>query len=199
LPAADQAMSAAAGETRAFAALTSLSERIDDEEARITLEAALRDLEQANTERNELRDRAVRALIGQGAFLAHKIRMDRRRVEVVEKAVAAYARELDAVRERLAPERLRENEEELERLREREDRLRADVDATVTAYGDAVITVAQDYSQEVIAPQLNAANVEMAARNIHYMMRYAGQFVTHVAQHQQGSAGIDEWVEEIVR
>jgi hypothetical protein len=199
LPAADQAMNAAAGEREAFAALAALSQRTEDEQIRTTLEAALRDLEQANAERNELRDRAVRALIGQGAFLAHKIRLDQRRVEVVEQALAAYVRELDSVRERLAPEQLRANEEELERLRERQERLQADVGATITAYGDVVITIAQDYSQELIASQLNAARVEIAARDIGYMIRYAEQFVTHVAQHQQRSGGIEDWVEEIVR
>ena len=200
----DAAEGAAPLLSKALDALTTVSQDTSDAALRTKLQTVLRDLEQATTLRNDMRDRAVRALLRVGAFLGNKIKTDKARLRSIERAIEGVALPaLERLRKRVqgrpdAVAILDEAERKVREMRERQTGLQRAAGSTLSYYGDMVVTVASDYSPQVVAPQLEAVKVEFGAKKSDYLVPYAKLFAKHLDEYREfGSADTSKWVREI--
>jgi hypothetical protein len=69
--------------TTARGTIYNVAQQLPDDKLRAQLETSMRALEKAHTEINEIQDRAVKALIRQGAFLASSVEKSYRRVRAI--------------------------------------------------------------------------------------------------------------------
>jgi hypothetical protein len=206
LPAADSAQLSSRQEAAALTTLDAVTRGMTDGEAKATLELVARDLQQAITERNDARDRAVRALVSLGAFFGNKLRTDQTRLNSVDRAITEVAlpafRELEQrVQGRAdAAEVLARAQEQLDQMYEQRGQVQEGLDTALSYYGNMVITVAGDYSADVITRQLAAAKVEFEAQNSGYLGAYADIFVGHIEEFRRlGAADTARWLDDILK
>ena len=192
-------------ELKAMTALSAASRETADEELRAKLQTALADLEQAITERNDSRDRAVRALVRMGAFLGNKIRTDQVRVRSVERAIDDVSiPALDRLRKLVegrddGPQLIATAEKKLELMRKGLAGIEENARLTLSYYGDTVITVARDHSVAVVTPQLEVVKVEFEGKRNSYLIPYAELFVKHLTEyHDSRTADTARWLREII-
>jgi len=213
LPAPDTGTEAGQLEQRAVASLSNLTGQMSDSAMQQELSQALATLEQAATERNEIRDRAVRALLRVGAFLGAQLRSDHRRMgallqtlEITEDNLA----QLTDLRQRAnaagnreavarADQAIDNARTSLAGMQERQANFQADLDRTESLYGDTVEDMAGDYSMTVLEPQMAALQVELQEAGLTELSELASLFTRHIADFQTtGRLPLDDWIAEIV-
>ncbi|MAU62607.1 MAG: hypothetical protein CMI62_17970 [Parvibaculum sp.] len=212
LPAPDLEADASSAQREALARLSNVTEQTDDKLARQQLERAIQQLETARTEQNDVRDRAIRALLQSGAIIGNKVKTDPvliTRTEIVLQEMGenlARANELlsqaesagDAARAQRARTVIAKLQSEMETRERRIEALRADSQTTVASYSDLVYSVSSDYSLNLIAPQLEALVVDYRAKGFEYLIPFAQLFVGHVeALRSTGNIDRETWSQEL--
>jgi Sulfatase-modifying factor enzyme 1 len=211
LPAGDAATAVTRQENQALAAIDSASRETQDRELQARLRAALTALEQASTERNEARDRAVKSLVQTGAIFGVKVRSDRVRLHTIEDALRSadracgelerIARQAEASHDPAASQARQALKKAIEQ-RERIDANRREVlqqlESSMSFYTDLVITVATDHPPPVVQPQLEAVKVEFTTKRNGYLVPAADLFFRHMEDYRR-SRRIDRerWLNEI--
>ncbi len=199
LPIADAQAEQANKERKAFAALEQARQQAQGTALKGQLDAALTALEQANTERNDVRDRAVRAILQSGAIIGNKVSADaklansiRRALSIAEKAItrledlqrqavsqgktASAQQAVDAITKRRA---------DLERRMGQLAKVEQDRDNTLSSYLDLVFGVADDYSSAIVSAQLEVLIAGFQSKKFTYLIKPAEVFAAHVDQYRQ--------------
>ncbi len=212
LPAPDVEAESATAQREALVQLTNVSEQTDDKLVKDQLESAIQQLEAARTEQNDIRDRAIRALLQSGAIIGNKVKTDPiliARTELVlqemsanlsrTKQLLAQAEDAgDAARAQRARLVVAQLETELETRKQRILSLQSDSQTTVTSYSDLVYSVSSDYSLPLVAPQLEALVVDYQAKGFDYLIPFAQTFVSHVEQFRvDGNLSRDTWSQQL--
>lgn len=193
-------------ETRqALAALDTVTQETEDDTRRAELELVKRDLEKAYAANTEARNRAVKALIRMGAFLGNKVRTDKVRVDSIDNAINLARTEFENLRKRItgrsdAGQILAETEEKLAKMENARAAVHQSLANSLSYYGDMVIDVAGDYTDDTIIPQLQVLKLEFEAKQSQYLIAYADVFVNHINVYQKsGRADTDKWLEDILQ
>jgi formylglycine-generating enzyme required for sulfatase activity len=189
---------------QAMATLNTVANETKDENVRAELEIVQRDLEKAHTEINATRDRAVKAMIRMGAFLGNKVKTDNVRLNSIDQAITLARSDYERLREQVQGKRnaeqvLNEAKSQIGEMEKGRESVQTSLKNSLSYYGDMVIDVANDYSKEVIDPQLEKLKVEFRAKKIEYLIYYADLFVSHLkAYHESGKADTAEWLSKIL-
>jgi hypothetical protein len=162
-----------------------------DGEARRRLTAIKKDFEASIARRNEQQDRAVRAAIRLGAFLARKIKDDQRRVSGIRQALKgveeAQAKGFD-VGGRI---------ESYGQSLEAGERILAQ---TLRYYADTVIRTVLDYPVEVVSQQFDQLALELANRDLRGLLPFAELYLDHAIDYERTKVPEAEiWKDEIIR
>lgn len=212
LPAPDVEAESASAQREALVRLTNVSDQTDDELVKAQLESAIQQLEAARTEQNDIRDRAIRALLQSGAIIGNKVKTDPiliARTELVLQEMAgnlARTKQLlvqaeaagDTARAQRAQLVVAQLEIELENRRQRILSLQSDSQTTVASYSDLVYSVSSDYSLPLVAPQLEALVVDYQAKGFEYLIPFAQTFVQHIEQFRtDGELSRDRWSQQL--
>ena len=208
LPSPDAAGATADDQRAAIAAVANVAKSVEDKTLRDQLDAARLGFERVSAERNEVRNRAVKALVRTGAIFANKVKTDEVRLSAVEKAKEAADGLRDRIRARLldaqaagqADQAARMQTafdtagEQIAKISENLDQLRGGRDRSLAYYADIVVSVASDYSVQVVSPQLDALHVEFELKKIKYLIPYADLFVAHISEYRRtGKANVEAW------
>ncbi|MEE8270960.1 MAG: SUMF1/EgtB/PvdO family nonheme iron enzyme [Alphaproteobacteria bacterium] len=205
LPDPDRAQLTGQREVAALATLDDVITRTADAQDLAALETVSRDLRQALTERNDARDRTLRALLSLGAFMGNKLRTDQIRLRSVDRAINVA---ISAIEELViivegqpnAAAILADAQQQVDQMYGQRTGLEDQLGFSLSYYADMVITLASDYSDAVVRPQLDGLKVEFAARDSGYLASYAELFVGHLAEYRaQGRADTDKWLGDILR
>ncbi len=198
----------------AFAALELASKEAENERIRTQLEDALSNFRSVSAARNEIRDRAVRALIQSGAILGEKVDTDARLVASIEGAVKITRASIDRLTKIIQETRDTGRQADTQRAIQVRDKAETELrrqtasldDAqqrrqiTTSAYTDLVFNVATDYSLEVVAPQLEALILELGERELNFLIRFAQLFVSHLEKYRQtGAIDAEQWTRELTK
>jgi hypothetical protein len=162
---------------------------------RAKLELIQRDVQQAHTRINEARGRAVRALVRMGAFLAKRVGTDQKRVEGIEKIADLAQAKLERF-ERQAQGRTDEArivakaqsqlQEKMAKWQATLDAVRVSLENTLSYYGDMVINVARDYTDQEVLGELGLVKTEFRVKQNDYLIAYAERFVDHILAYRRG-------------
>ena len=208
LPAPDSADQTADDQRAAIAAVANVAKSVEDKTLRDQLDAARLGFERVSAERNEVRNRAVKALVRTGAIFANKVKTDEVRLSAVEKAKERADALRDKIRARLLDARTAGQADKVARMQSALDRaggqiakisknldqLREARDRSLAYYADIVVSVASDYSVQVVSPQLDALHVEFELKKIKYLIPYADLFVAHISEYRRnGKANVEAW------
>jgi hypothetical protein len=213
LPAADAATEAAKQETHALTVIDVAAREAGDQAVRDRLQAALTALEQVSTERNDARDRAVKALVQTGAIFGVKVRSDRVRLRAIEDAQrsawdgrAGLERILQSAEQAgdrtsavQARQALATAEEQLRKIEASRREVLQQLETSLSFYTDLVITVAADHSPTVVSPQLQVAKVEFRTKNSGYLVPSANLFAQHMDEYRRtGHVERSKWLDQIM-
>jgi formylglycine-generating enzyme required for sulfatase activity len=205
LPAPDPGLAAAQQEKEALDTLGAVAQSTADSGLRDRLEKISHDLGVAITERNEARERALRALLRVGAFLGNKLHTDQVRLTSVEQAITNVAEPaLEQLRQRArglpdAGPIIAEAEAKVADMKRQLDAIQAQRAMTLSYYADSVIMVANDYDKSVIDPQLDALDQEFAAQHSLFFSKYARQYAAHADQYRRlRIADKEGWLNDLV-
>ncbi|MBX3489990.1 MAG: SUMF1/EgtB/PvdO family nonheme iron enzyme [Parvibaculum sp.] len=196
LPAPDLESDSSSAQREALARLSNVTQRTDDQIVKQQLEQAILQLESARTIQNDIRNRAIRALLQSGAIIGNKVKTDPvliARTEIVLQEMnknLARAQELfaqaesagDAARAQSARAVVAKIQSEMESRERRIVTLRSDSQTTVASYSDLVYSVSSDYPLTLIAPQLEALVVDYREKGFGYLVPFAQLFVGHVEE-----------------
>lgn len=212
LPAPDIEAKSATAQREALVRLANVSEKTEDKLLKGQLEAAIQQLEAARTEQNDIRNRAIRALLQSGAIIGNKVKTDpiliaRTRLVLHEMSTnLARARELltkaekagDSGRAQRARLIIAQLETELDNRKERILSLQSDSQTTVASYSDLVYSVSSDYSMPLVALQLEALVVDYQAKGFEYLIPFAQIFVEHIEQFRSnGKLSRGRWSQQL--
>jgi formylglycine-generating enzyme required for sulfatase activity len=205
LPTPDPGLATARQEKMALDTLDNVTRATTDRELRDRLQQVSHDLEGAITERNEARERTLRALLRVGAFLGNKLRTDQVRLTSVERAIKDVAEPaLEQLRRRAgrladADRVIAEAEAQVLDMRRQLAAVEEQRAMTLSYYADTVIMVANDYGKSVIDPQLDALDQEFASQRNQFLSKYAHQYATHADQYRRlGTANKEAWLDDLV-
>jgi nucleotide-binding universal stress UspA family protein len=213
LPAPDLGAARADQQRDALAQLASISQHSDDVDLTRRLDSAVRELEQARTDQNDVRNRAIRALIQSGGIIGNKVKTDSVllvRMEAVfddmvqgRDQLAALVAMAETSNDPGSVARARRllvaRDVEVQNLSPRLEQIREDSLTTVASYSDLVFNVASDYSMALIGPQLEALVADYQAQGFNYLIPFAQTFVSHIETYRQsGHIARDEWAADLI-
>jgi hypothetical protein len=188
--------------------LHDLALRSQDQNLRSKLELIQRNVEQAHAEINEARGRTMRALIGTGTFLAKRVVTDGKRADAIRKlmnlAVEQFNRLAGASdgspnHERLVSEARAALDARMAKWREQLADVEQSAGNTLSYYGDMVISVGRDYSDDEILRNLQLVEEELRIKRNDYLVPYAERFGEHVvAYRRSGDAIKSDWFRELI-
>ncbi len=198
LPAPDVQAERATRERQAFATLASAREVVQDAALKSQLNAALSALEQANTERNDVRDRAVRAILQSGAIIGNKVAADAKLASSIAKALSIAQSAIGRLEELEQQARIQgqgdaadraataiaKRRNDLARRQRQLNQVEQDRDNTLSSYLDLVFGVADDYSASIVSPQLEALIAGFQSKEFSYLVKPAEVFAAHVDQYR---------------
>lgn len=206
LPAPDAGQETARQEANAIRDLNTTAQTTLDTALRSKLQRISADLQDAITERNDARNRAIRLMISQGAFFGNKLRTDQLRLDSVGRAIEEVAKPaLEEMHRRLdgdpkGADTLAQAEQQVADMEAQRTALQAEVKQSLDSYADAVFTVAGDYSPEIIQQQFDLLKGELDARKASDLIPYAALFVAHMDSYRQkGKADTETWMRDLNR
>jgi hypothetical protein len=193
---------------RALKELQDVALRARDQKLRAKLELIQRDVEQAHSAINEARERTVRALLGTGAFMAKRVVTDSKRADAVrtliDLAESKFKRLADAVDgapdgEQIIADARATLESKLAKWQAILGEVEASLSNTLSYYGDMVIGIGRDYSEEEVLRQLKVVKGEFRLKRNEYLVPYADRFFEHMSAYRQGSdANKEEWLRQLL-
>lgn len=154
-----------------------------DPDVRSRLAALQRTYAQRLDDEINMRNRAAKSLLRLSAFLIDKMRVDRRRLTVLEKS-------RDTLKGMGSDTRVVEQQ-----LRDQT----AAFQDNVRYYADTVVQIAQDFADSTIGQQLGTLRVEFDKTKLGHLERYAQLAARHAAAYRKsGAAQPDAWLKEIL-
>lgn len=182
---------------QALAQLKTLSLQTQDQTLRTRLEIIQRDLERSQSAISEARQRALRALLRNGAFMGKRVVTDLQRAELLRQVQKMAQDRFEDVRDQIEDDpdarslldRARAALEEKqvkwnESLREIENSLAN----SIAYYADMTVSVGQDYIDTEIETQNPVVEAELRAKNNAYLIPYLRVFVDHLHDYHQTRA-----------
>jgi predicted nucleic acid-binding Zn-ribbon protein len=192
---------------QALADLQKLAEQTDDDALRRRLELIERDMAKGQAELNEARQRSLRALLKMGALLAKRVVTDEQRAAAVEQLMSLAQSRFASFRNAVANEpggetaitdARRTLDQKLEKWREQIETIRADLQNSLSYYGDMVILTGRDHSDKETATALRVVVEEFRLQKNAYLAPYAERFTAHMAAYRDaGRADKNVWLREL--
>lgn len=192
----------------ALGQLKALADQTRDDAVRSRLELIQRDMEQSQSAVNEARVRTLRALIRTGAFMGKRVVTDGAKVEALERLQAMGKASLDRFSAEVAGQPGAEAaiaqarktfEAKNAKWQADIDRTRADLENSLSYYGESVIGLAQDYTGPETDTALAVVEEELRLKHNEYLIAYAERFVGHMAGYRdRGAADKGVWLKDLV-
>jgi hypothetical protein len=199
---------AGADATTALGQLKSLADQTQDDALRTRLELIQRNMEQSQSAVNEARQRTLRALIRTGAFMGKRVVTDGKKAEALERlqamGKASFERfSADVSGKPGAKAAIEEARKTLEaknvKWQAELERTHADLENSLSYYGESVIGLAQDYPGPEASAALAVVEEELRLKHNEYLVPYAQRFVGHMAGYRdQGAADKGVWLKDLV-
>ena len=208
----------------AIATVGGVAQQTKNKKLRDELEASKQKLDSAVTAINEAQTRALKALIGMGAFLSFTIDFDDRAYRNSKKksetnrrwfndSVSKFEaiknrvdRESDPAKKAKLMDLLKKSEQLVDRQRSRVEKEAEDLEGWKNKskgdkrhYSELVSNIAADYSEQVLTLQLEEVKVELQEKQSEYLFAYANLFVKHVGDYRKDPGRTDpaQWFLEI--
>jgi predicted nucleic acid-binding Zn-ribbon protein len=192
---------------QALADLQKLAEQTDDDVLRRRLELIQRDMAKGQAELNEARQRSLRALLRMGALLGKRVVTDEQRALAIEQLMGlAQSRfasfETDVAGQPGAREAIDDArktlDQKLEKWQRQLDGIRADLENSLSYYGDMVIQTGRDHTQAETATALRVVREELRLQQNTYLTPYAELFSAHMdAYRDAGQTDKALWLQEL--
>lgn len=144
------------------AQIASIANRTEDEALKKQLEQLRNDLRANAQARDEQRDQAIRSELQLGAFLCTKLKDDGEFLDMLD---ANYQRSCAAGGTDLSADRCKSRNEQLESHRKV-------LDFLLSYYADTVVSASLNYSEQLIAPQVNTVTQQFEARGKSNLRQY---------------------------
>lgn len=144
------------------AQIASIASHTEDEAVKKQLEQLRNDLRANIQARDEQRDQAIRSELQLGAFLCTKLKDDGDFLDMLE---GNYQRSCAAGGTDLAPDRCKARQEQLENHRKV-------LEFLLSYYADTVVSSSLNYSEQLIAPQVNSVAQQFEARSKSNLRQY---------------------------
>ena len=193
---------------KALKELQEVAARSQDQGLRSKLELIQRNVEQAHSAINEARDRTVRALLGTGSFMAKRVVTDRKRADAIQQlmrlAEKKFNRFADAAihspdGERIIEEAHTTLSSKMTKWKVMLDEVEESLSNTLSYYGNMVIGIGRDYSEDEVLRNLKVVKSEFHVKRNDYLVPYADKFFEHVAAYRGGgSADKAAWLRELL-
>lgn len=203
------ALSGDAG-TDAATALKQLKElavQTQDEALRTRLELIQRDMERSQSAVNEARARTLRALIRTGAFMGKRVVTDGKKAEALERLMAmgqaSFERFCADAKSKpggqaACDEARKTLESKQVKWQAELERTRADLQNSLSYYGEATIGVGQDYTGPESSAALAVVAEELKLKQNAYLIPYAKRYVGHMADYRdRGAADKARWLKDL--
>lgn len=209
LPAPDVEGEQAERERSIFAQLLSARDAVQDEQLQRNLDDALRQLEISTTDRNDQRDRAIKTILRSGGVMGGRVVNEEQLRRVAENVVGQLEEQfvlLEAVvnarrgtdREAAGLEALARARASMEQSRNVVVQRAAARDVAMATYVDMAVTLASDYSDALVGPQLEVLVVELERQGFFYLIGPSEQFAVHVSSYRRSSrADHDAWITDL--
>jgi hypothetical protein len=193
---------------RALKELQDVAVRSQDQELRSKLELIQRNVEQVHAEINEARGRTVRALLGTGAFLAKRVLTDSKRADAIRKLMDLAQSKFDYLAgtagrspdgERVIAKAQAMLTEKMAKWNKLLSEVEESLSNTLSYYGDMVISIGRDYSEDEVLRGLTVIRTELRIKQNAYLIPYAERFSKHVIGYRGGGA-VDKtvWLRELL-
>ena len=199
---------AGADAATALGQLKALADQTRDDGLRTRLELIQRNMEQSQSAVNEARQRTLRALIRTGAFTGKRVVTDGKKAEALERlqamGKASFERfSADVSGKPGAKAAIDEARKTLEAKNAKWqvdlEHTRADLENSLSYYGDSVIGLAQDYPGPEASAALAVVEEELTLKHNDYLVPYAQGFVGHMAGYRdRGAADKGAWLKDLV-
>ena len=193
---------------RALKELHDVALRSRDQELRSKLELIQRDVERAHSAINEARARTVRALISTGAFMAKRVVTDSKRADAIrtlmELAESKFKRLADTVNgdpdaEQMIADARATLDTKLARWRVILGEVEAGMNNALSYYGDRVIGIGRDYSEDEVSRHLKVVKDEFRLKRNEFLVPYADRFFEHMSAYRRdSSADKVEWLRQLL-
>lgn len=192
---------------QALTELQKLAEQTDDDELRRRLELIQRDMAKGQAELNEARQRSLRALLRMGALLAKRVVTDGQRAAAVEQLMSLAESRFASFKNAISSEAggkqalndaRRTLDKKLEKWGRQIETIRADLNNSLSYYGDMVILTGRDHTDAETADALRVVVEEFRLQQNAYLTPYAELFSVHMAAYRDaGQADKDFWLREL--
>jgi len=194
---------------QALADLRSLAAQSGDDALRTRLELIEGKLAGGRAEIKQARERMLRALLRTGAFLGKRVVTDQQRILALKRLMDLAQSRFDSFVAKVQgqPGAEKAIEEARKALEERQRKWQAQLDEiqaglanSLSYYGDTVIGVGRDFSDEEADAALAVVKAELEQQQNAYLIPYAAVFVRHLAAyHRNGQAEKTLWLEDLGR
>ena len=198
-----------AASDKALAELQALAQKTQDETLRTRLELIQRNVEQAHAGLNEARERTLRALLRMGAFMGKRVVTDGKRAEVLRGLMRLAQSNFDAFSQQAQGSRdgaklVTEARTALTEKMDKWNGMLAEIEqglaSSLSYYGDIVVNVGRDYSEQEIGAELKVVEAELNAKNNTYLIVYADLFARHLAAYRgSGAADKAQWQADLLK
>jgi len=199
---------------QAIMVIDTVAQSSQDEGLRAQLKAALAEIETSTVQRNDTRDRMVRAMIRNGAIMAWLVVGDEQRYRTSQTALEKVQQIRKDAQERFAvvqrtgtPKQVAEAQQTIDGMnRDLETRsnvvntARAQLNLSLARYGEAVIDLASEHGIDLLRSQGSVLKAELESRAHTSLILAVDSFLLHANDFQRsGSSKPEVWHADIIR